>query len=378
MSQSSCSFRVVSHFFTLLLGWVALSSTVHGGIYTPNEPCYFDEFEQDGQELYAKPLGYSNFKIVLTEILRIDPRGGGIESKNRLDALERVKQFKARPVAELSSIERAAYSADLIRLGGDYLNDAINLLLPLATDRSKADYFVLSHLSKVHQDRQEYEAAYRKVYASLNDVPFPKSFPGYRPDQLKWLRRVEGKFNLPLLRSRGQEAAQKKSGVQENPDDLFPIRLAGVDWHPVHYVGPDGEYRAGSIAKEQEEKLPPDAIAIFQQLVLWNPKDPRLHWQLAELYNAKGDVRAALELMDECVNYPRNYSNRTLMEHRAVLRSHQDRLAAEEAQRIQEAAQRVEEQKAAEQRRFYVVGGIIGLIVLLLVVWQVRQIVRRW
>lgn len=359
----------------VLVGWMVTIAPLRGGIYSPNEPCYFDEFDQDG---LAKPIGYSNFKIILTEILRLDPREGLAESKNRHEALERIRKDKSKPVRDRSPTELAGYSADLIRLGGTYLDEALNLLLPLASDRRQGDFFVLSHLAKVHQDRQEYESAYRKADASLNDVSFPKAFPGYRLDQLDWLRRVESKFNMPLLRSRWQEGEQKKSGVQENPDSLFPIRLAGKMWHPVHYSPKDGDYQVGSLAPSEAEKLPPDAVAVLQQLILWNPKDPRLLWQLAELYNAKGDTRAALELMDECVNYPRNYSNRTLMEHRAALRAHQDRLTAEESRRLEEAARKLEAEKAAERTRTYIVGGVIGGIVVLLLVWQFRQIARKW
>jgi hypothetical protein len=359
----------------VLVGWMVTIAPLRGGIYSPNEPCYFDEFDPDG---LAKPIGYSNFKIILTEILRLDPREGLAESKNRHETRDRIQKYKSRPVRDLSPTELAGYTADLIRLGGSHLDDALNLLLPLSSDRRRVDFFIFSHLSKVHQERQEYESAYRKADASMSDVSFPKTFPGYRPDQLVWLRRVESKFNLPLLRSRWQEGEQKRSGVQENPDPLFPIRLAGKEWHPVHYSPKDGEYQAGLLTPSEAEKLPPDAVAVVQQLILWNPKDPRLLWQLAELYNAKGDVRAALELMDECVNYPRNYSNRTLMEHRAALRAHQDRLAAEESRRLEEAARKLEADKAAERTRTYLVGGVIGGIVVLLLVWQFRQIARKW
>ena len=364
---------VVSSRNPLLLFWAvtfllcADSSPLTGGIYTPDEPCYFEEFDA---EWNPRPIAYANFKLLLSEMLAIDPREDRGESRIRKLTLERVETRRKIPPEKLTDLEIAGLSGDLIRLGREHVDEALNFLRPLAGDRQRANFFVLSHLARVHQERLEWETAYRKQSAALTDYRFPSSFPGYLGEQLNWYRRLERRFDVPLLRSRWLESEQNRAVVHESIDPIFPIRLSGVEWLPIQYIGESGEFTAGNMAKKEMEKLPPDAIAILQQLVLWNPHDPRLYWQLGELYNACGEVKVALEIFDECVNSPRNYSNRQLMEHRQILREYQDRLLDEERTK-----QETEERKT--RVRYYVVGGIVGGLVLLLGLLQLREIVRR-
>lgn len=66
-------------------------------------------------------------------------------------------------------------------------------------------------------------------------------------------------------------------------------------------------------------KLPPDALAVTQQLLLLFPGDTRLYWLLAELYAADGQLDDARKILDECA-WSRQYGNRrALMEHRTAL-----------------------------------------------------------
>jgi hypothetical protein len=49
-------------------------------------------------------------------------------------------------------------------------------------------------------------------------------------------------------------------------------------------------------------KLPADALAHLQQLVLWMPDDGRLLWQLAELIGINGDRATRAAILDGCVS----------------------------------------------------------------------------
>ena len=98
------------------------------------------------------------------------------------------------------------------------------------------------------------------------------------------LRAVEG-LHLKLVQSRRREA--NKTAL----DDLFGVK----------YVGESGAPEAGKFAAAEARKLPADALALVQQLALALPNDGRLLWQLGELANAAGDVRAAANLLDGCV-----------------------------------------------------------------------------
>src|SRR5207245_2013352 len=63
-----------------------------------------------------------------------------------------------------------------------------------------------------------------------------------------------------------------------------------------------GKFEPGKLAPREQAKLPPggidEAIRIVQQLLIWQPNDSRLLWQLGELYNAKGDRVTALRILE--------------------------------------------------------------------------------
>ena len=56
----------------------------------------------------------------------------------------------------------------------------------------------------------------------------------------------------------------------------------GKPHHPVRFANDGGIYQPGALATAERAKLPPDAIAIVQQLLLWYPTDSRLYWLLGE------------------------------------------------------------------------------------------------
>src|SRR5262249_43632143 len=149
-----------------------------------------------------------------------------------------------------------------------------------------------------------------------------KSFPQLSKEQLDWYQRVESEYYLPVLFHRKESARQKRLAVQDSLDPLFPPPKHGevrqAEGNAVQYIAEGGKYEAGMIAAAGKTKLPPDAIAIVQQLILWDPSDNRLLWQLAELYNAEGNVSAAKDLFDMCAD-ARKYSNPQLMEHRRIV-----------------------------------------------------------
>jgi hypothetical protein len=84
-------------------------------------------------------------------------------------------------------------------------------------------------------------------------------------------------------------------------------------------VNEAGVYEPGVLAAKEKAKLPPDAIATVQQLVLWFPNDNRLYWLLAELYAANGEFKAAQDIMNECVSSGRYSNRKALMQHREAI-----------------------------------------------------------
>jgi hypothetical protein len=98
-------------------------------------------------------------------------------------------------------------------------------------------------------------------------------------------------LKLIRLRSRERPAAFGRS----NPlgADVEPLFEGGKPLTPVRFVGDGGKYEAGSIASAEKAKLPPDAVEIIEQLLIWLPHDDRLFWLLGELLNARGEYVTA-------------------------------------------------------------------------------------
>ena len=236
-------------------------------------------------------------------------------------------------MAKLAPEELASYTADLFRLRME--NDALNLLQPPARDPRRGGFLANAHLAVAHAYRGEWrEAADQEQQALLTG--FPESFAKLTKPQLTWLKRVEREYYLPLLTHRAEESRSGKSRDRhEDPDAIFGKRGMPA----VQFVGESGKYWPGKIAGAEREKLPRDAIAIVQQLLLWHPHDARLFWQLGELYNAEGDVETAANILDEC-SFAMSYTNPSMMEHRQALKEAAASIAsarAVEAEKIQQA-----------------------------------------
>jgi hypothetical protein len=100
---------------------------------------------------------------------------------------------------------------------------------------------------------------------------------------------------------------------------LFPLRQKGKPFEALKFVNEAGKYEPGVLAAKEKAKLPPDAIAIVQQLVLWFPKDIRLMWLLGELYAVEGNLVDAKRVMDYCLEGGQFSNRKLLVEHREAV-----------------------------------------------------------
>jgi hypothetical protein len=176
------------------------------------------------------------------------------------------RQARERP---LTADERADLGALHLRLGE--VDPALAVLR--AAQRDHPDHFrTVANLGTAWQLQGDLAQAAHCLQDAVRLAP-PKLRPGEE-------------FHLKLVRLR-HDQPRDATGL----DDLFGVR----------YVGDDGPYTPGQLAKAERLKLPPEAVAVTQQLALWLPADGRLLWQLAELANAGGDVRTAAAVMDGCV-----------------------------------------------------------------------------
>jgi hypothetical protein len=236
---------------------------------------------------------------------------------------------------------------------------------------------VLANLAHTHAARQEWDEAVRWHQAALLDAEFPDDLPGATPDQRKWLLKIEREYYPRWLAVHRRRAAEK---TPPDAEEVFPL-------FPVRFVNDAGAYEAGRLAAAEKAKLPPDAIAVVQQLLLWAPWDTGLYWLLAELYAADGQLGAADTIFFQCAN-SRQYSNRpVLMDHRRAVQVAKEKQAAQSgsgelvltaADPPAPADQPDGSQYLPDRWQVILVGAVFGLIALALAALQVRALARRY
>lgn len=357
---------------------LALTGPARAGIYSPNEPFLF-ELDENG---VAKPIQFSGgFNLIRSDIREVailpqNPNDPIREARQK--ALDRVKQAQAKGAATLGDDEFAAYTADLIRLNDD--RTATNVLQPRA---ARGGFVVYMHMARARAGQGDWQDAVERQRIALAE--FPTTYGRRTAAQMAWLKRVERDYYLPYLSRRAQEANRGRLASRiEEPDALFPtVPAPRRPDEPLRFIGPDGTYVAGAIADAERKKLPPDALAIVQQLVLWHPFDGRLYWLLGELYNAEGDVETAFAILDECTN-GMAITNETIKEHRRLLKSAAEAMVtgrAEQAAITRKQDEQEKERRAREDRdyrkRFWWVAAIGVGLALILVYYQTREVVRR-
>jgi tetratricopeptide (TPR) repeat protein len=362
--------------FVAVVACVVLTTGAHAGIYSPNEPFLF-EIDAEG---FAKPIQYSGgFNSILAEVREIGmrPQPGLDQVNERRKKVEaRVGDRQARGTSTLPAEEIAGLTADLIRLNDN--DKALNILQPLARDPRRGGFIAYTHLARAHAGRGEWREAFEQQQMAVRYSDFPTSFRNFTKPQLAWLKRVERDYYLPWLAHRADESRRGRPGdLREDIDVLFPTTQPPKrPEDPVQFVGPDGQYGAGQIAESERRKLPPDALAIVQQLVLWHPQDARLYWLLGELYNADGDVETAMNILDMC-SYAMSYTNPNVIEHRRVLKSAIDTaIAVKNEQIARERELQLQVERDARKRIWWIVSIAVALG-LLLIYYQSREVFRR-
>jgi hypothetical protein len=356
------------------------------GVYSPDEPMPF----QVGPDGAAKDVTYlPTFKILLDE--RLNASNPAVPDVQKLEGKD-VTTYRGRlrgriaerlpRVESLSPADLSGLASDLLRVGRD--RDALNVLEPRKRDRMP-DFRVIATLAHVHATRGEWDEALRWHGLALFDCPFPDDLPGTTPEQRKWLEKVERDYYHRWLRFRQQESTRREPPESQNVDPLFPA--AGSE--PVRFVNEQGEYEPGKLAAAERAKLPPDAIAIVQQLLLWSPGDTRLLWLLGELFAADGRFEEADRVFDDCT-WGRGFTNRRiLMEHRRAVAD-----AAAEARRNQPTdvpllsddpparpnppERGLLEALGLSRGQVFAVVAVFGVVAVVLLALQVRAISRRW
>lgn len=352
------------------------------GVYSPDEPCPFP-VKPDG---IATALPFKLFQILSADVFAglvpLDPANPGTldwypaedGTTLRVGPAGIVAQRLAArwPVRnEITDSELAGFTSDLLRLGGSV--QVIERLQPELRSR-QPNYLLISNLAHAYASAGDWRTALTRFSDALDCDP-PKVLPGTATDRLKWQLDVDRKYYRQWLRIRREEA-EKRPGIEiQEPDAVFVT----ADGKPIRFWESNTE----------AAKLPPDAVAVAQQLFLWAPWDVKLLWLVAEVYLAKGDVREADAIFYQCSNARKFGGPILFRDHAGKAR---DAVAIlPPPQEIPIALPEVTETPLPEQppdgergifamvdrTTFYVVVGVFAVASMLLITLQLRSIARR-
>ena len=187
------------------------------------------------------------------------------------------------------------------------------LHLNAAMDRDRDNFLVMSTLGTAYQMAGDYNRADANLSEALRlywNKPFDDLSARRREfvtqtlrwtaKDFAWFGKCE-KYQRQLVRLRLRELKTGPLTLTKALEDLDPI-FDDPGKPPLRFVGDSGSFEVGKIASAEKAKLPPDAIEIVEQLLIWLPDDIRLCWQLGELLNARGDVESAKIVFKEILD----------------------------------------------------------------------------
>src|SRR5262245_57428449 len=277
-----------------LICLAVLCPGVHAGLYLPAE---FDD--------WPFPRTYKGFQLLLGDRISAalaakteEPKKAVTpkDDKNETTIVDRVRD-------QVNSLQQKRRDGTItveeaVVLGGCLIlmtnHDKAIEVLTQAHSREPRNFRVLGNLVVAYQGKGLLERAVLFQEQMLAPGFWPRQVPGWTAERLRWQRRADVIY-LTLLRQRYQESLRQPPGVGTKEitlDKLFP---------GVRFIGPGGKYVAGEIDVRMQDKLPSDAVALVEQLILWLPHDMPLRWLLGEVLNAQGDIHSAHNLIDDLV-----------------------------------------------------------------------------
>jgi tetratricopeptide (TPR) repeat protein len=289
----------------ILMGGLAQAGSLQAGVYNLDPP---RKYPSD-YVLSNSSTPWWRVKDCLNELRGIndrafDPKRKQEEGTLRESYKTQLAKLETRQNAGiLGSADCVNLSACLIRLGR--YSEAEKLLEEsLREEPSDNSYrfLLLLHRAALYMelDPNNYELQQRALRFEEEGLRnWPALLPGWDRWESSWYRHAE-EHMATLMELRQKELISQQRGFGRQmplPDLLFP-RLERNPANKVRFIGESGKYEAGGIAWNQMNRLPPDALSISLQLLLWRPHDNRLNWLYGELLNAAGRIDEAFDRVD--------------------------------------------------------------------------------
>lgn len=367
--------------FVVGVGLTLSTTPCSASFITPLDPSAVLQVNSDGKPV---PLSASDLKLRLNNLnFALDDRKiNGDYNPERKKFLKLIKGAEEADKAhKLTPDETAAVAAYYIRIGN--LDKADALLAPLSLSR-RPSYFPLVTRAHLFALRGDWLDAIENHQVGL-ECEMPASVKGLSQAQRDWWKKLDDDYVPWLYQVRKRQEEQRKGVTQEqltslnNTEEvlpLFPVSTTRSPKAPVRFVNNAGVYQPGDIATAEQAKLPPDAIAVVQQLLLWFPGETRLYWLLAELYAAAGDLGSADLFFEQCAGSRQFANRRIMMEHRAAVRAALPKDAPAEEGLLTNGGQSrssppqapVDDQGPITMRTIWWYFGAIGIVVLYAIV----------
>ena len=322
---------------------------------------------EDGKALRLPFDEFKRRRAVLMNA-RIEPKLGEETNPDRKAFLDRIhkrmpapgdtprqKQEKEQALKTLPARDAAELASDLLRVMR--VGEAEELLQPLTRAR-RPDYAVLTTFSHIQAARGDWAwALEHQTIAQQEGVRARGDVGGLSKSQREWWESLDRSYLEHFYGIRAKAAASRATLPAadrekfDEAEDILPLFPATGEGEPVKFVNDAGEYQPGTLASAERAKLPPDAVAVVQQMMLWFPDDVRLYWLLAELYAAEDDLESAASIFDECVGGLAHSNRKLLMEHRRAVRAVLDERAKPPEQLV-------------TVRRILLYFGVVGVVAL--------------
>jgi tetratricopeptide (TPR) repeat protein len=367
--------RLFHHNCVVIVALTMSNPSVLAGLYSSDERCpILVTTAGVGQELTFGSQRDGLFPQLLAEYLNaLDASPSRQNNLDRKKYTDRVAIIRSKPLNMTDRQTIADLGAAYLRLG--QTDDAIAILAPRGRDR-QPDFRILANLAHVHAARGEWRDALDWHLNCFDLTEIPDDLPGTTAEQRQWLKKMELQFYRRWLMVHNE---RRQSNALPADFDIFPL-------FDAKFVNDEGVYQAGVLSAVERSKLPPDAVAIVQQLVLWAPWDTDLYWLLGELYAAEGRLREAEIIFNQCAD-GRQFANRKVfMAHRGAIRDAVAALPPEtnptdaplfSTQPSEESVQQAGESSLPSLPAVLIAAAVFLSLACLLMILQIRAMRRR-
>jgi predicted Zn-dependent protease len=362
-------------FAVAVSGCLYIASPSQAGLYSMAEPIR-GPAESGAEIAPMRSSLFQNELALLTNIPNEQPPNKDAKERRQRYLDRRADLERQNRLGTLTVEQKINLSECLIRFR--QYDAAITLLAPLAR-QERNNFLVYANLGTAYQLTGQLPEALEAL--KLAKLSWPREWKGWTSQQLQWFGRVETYHTKLVLRrlSEAEHAGRQLDISKLGVDDIFGVQ----------FVGENAQYEAGQMAAAERAKLPPDALAVVQQLLIWMPDDTRLYWLMGELLNGEGDIKGAKEVFDQC-SWTRRFGADQLKKHLQIVRealpnagtTSED--ASDVLAKVEDGSQPAGNAGADEpasllpdRQHLIIVGGLAALVVAALAYLQILEIRRR-